>query len=100
MARAPAQPYGRCMLSFRRPTRRPTALRTMVGLALVGLALASVALAGLLVQGAADRELRDFGRRDLQHTADRLAASARFAYVDADGWSPRRVRELALAERA
>jgi len=100
MARALAPPYGRCMLSFRRPARRPPALRTQVGVALVGLALASVALAGLLVQGAADRELRDFGRRDLQQTADRLAASARFAYVDADGWSPRRVRELALAERA
>jgi signal transduction histidine kinase len=88
------------MSSFRRPAPKPPALRSQVGVALVALAVVSVALAGASVRGASDRELGEFGRRDLQQTADRLAVSAGFAYTAANGFLPRRLRELLVAERA
>src|SRR5215218_4349945 len=88
------------MSSLRRPALKPPALRSQVGVALVALAVVSVALAGASVRGASDRELGEFGRRDLQQTADRLAVSAGFAYTAANGFLPRRLRELLVAERA
>jgi len=62
-------------------------------------AVLSFALAGTLMHTAADHQVQEFGRRDLQQTADRLAVSAALSYADANRWSVRGVRRLLLAER-
>jgi two-component system sensor histidine kinase BaeS len=80
--------------------RRPVGVRLQLAAAMVALAVISVAVAGLLIHRAADVEIRDFGRRDLQQTANRIAVTAAFAYDDSGGWTGRRVAELIEAERA
>src|SRR4051794_26736936 len=80
--------------------RRPPAMRMQLAAAMVALAVLSVAVAGLLIHRAADREVADFGRRDLQQTANRIALSAAFAYTDAGGWTRRRLQQIIAAETA
>src|SRR4051812_49992666 len=78
-------------------TRRPPAMRVQLAAAMVALAVLSVAVAGLLIHRAADREVAEFGRRDLQQTANRIALSAAFAYTDAGGRTRPRLAETGAA---
>jgi two-component system, OmpR family, sensor histidine kinase BaeS len=78
---------------------RPLGIRQQLSAAMVALAVLSVAVAGLLIHRAADREVEDFGRRDLQQTADRLAIGGAIQYEEAGGWSAPHIRELVLPER-
>ena len=78
---------------------RPLGVRMHIGLAMVALAVVSVALAGLLMHGAADDELRTFGRQDLRQTVQRLALTAQFEYEEAGRWSPDFVRDMQAQEQ-
>ena len=77
----------------------PPSLRAQICAMVVVQAALSFALAGTLMHTSADRQVEEFGRRDLQQTADRLAVSLALGYADANGWSVRPVRRLLLAER-
>src|SRR4051812_17801960 len=81
-------------------TRRPPAMRVQLAAAMVALAVLSVAVAGLLIHRAADREVADFGRRDLQQSANRLAIEASIRYREVGGWTSRMVSDLIAPERA
>ena len=68
-------------------SRRPLGMRVQLAAAMVALAVLSVAVAGLLIHRAADREVADFGRRDLQQTANRLAIEASIRYEETGAWT-------------
>src|SRR5688500_20344191 len=78
---------------------RPLGIRQQLSAAMVALAVLSVAVAGLLIHRAADREVEDCGRRDLQQTADRLAIGGAIQDTEAGGWPAPHVREPVLPER-
>ena len=80
--------------------RRPLGMRVQLAAAMVALAVLSVAVAGLLIHRAADREVADFGRRDLQQTANRLAVEAGIRYREAGAWTARVVSDLITPETA
>jgi two-component system, OmpR family, sensor histidine kinase BaeS len=79
---------------------RPLAMRMQLAAAMVALAALSVAVAGLLIHRGADREVADFGRRDLQQTANRIALTAAFGYAETGRWVPRRLEQIVAAETA
>jgi two-component system sensor histidine kinase BaeS len=83
----------------RRPSRRPLGFSAQLWLALVAQALLTLAITGLLIHQATGRQLRDFGRTDLQQTAQRVAALAGSVYGAENRWSPRRLEELLRPER-
>ena len=79
---------------------RALRMRVQLAAAMVALAVLSVAVAGLLIHRAADREVADFGRRDLQQTANRLAVEAGIRYREAGAWTARVVSDLITPETA
>jgi len=79
---------------------RPIPMRAQLAAAMVALAVLSVAVAGLLIHRAADREVADFGRRDLQQTANRLAIEAGIRYQESGAWTAHLVADLIAPERA
>jgi signal transduction histidine kinase len=77
---------------------RALGVRPQIAIAMVALAVLSVAVAWLLIHRAADDELRDFGRQDLQQSANRLAASAALEYEEAGRWTEQFLRDVRTAE--
>ena len=66
--------------------------------AMMLIALASVLVSAVIINRAVDTELDDFAQRDLRFSATNSAEMAASAYLEAGGWSERRV--IALREIA
>jgi two-component system sensor histidine kinase BaeS len=74
--------------------KRPFGVRVYLVGAAIAIAITSVAVTGLLIHRGVDRELRDFGRSDVEQAASRTAELAAFEYRKEGGWNPATVRYL------